>query len=134
MGVPFVGADICGFLGKSNGELCARWVEAGAFYPFARDHSAFEPQELYLWPETRLASRTAMRLRYRLLPYLYTQFYLAHTKGGTVVRPLFFEFPTERDIADIDTQWMLGSAILVAPVLEQKMYSRTVYLPKGTWY
>lgn len=77
--------------------LSCRWISAGAFYPFSRDHTAINTlsQELYRWPAVADAARTALGLRYSLLPYLYTAHYLAATQGGTVARPLLWVDPTD---------------------------------------
>jgi len=82
-GVPMVGSDICGFMLDSNEELCARWIEVGAFYPFSRDHSArgTAPQELYLWESVTEAAKCALGMRYELLPYIYSLFHAANSQG-----------------------------------------------------
>ena len=135
-GVPMIGADICGFLGDTNEELCARWIEVGAFYPFVRDHSALgtAPQELYRWASVSEAAKKALGMRYQMLPYLYTLFYQANTQGLTVARPLWMNFPEDPATATIDRQSMLGSGILLSPVLDSGATSVSAYFPKGLWY
>jgi alpha-glucosidase (family GH31 glycosyl hydrolase) len=122
-GIPMVGADICGFIFDTTEELCARWIEVGAFYPFSRNHNAInqKPQELYLWKSVRDASINALGMRYQLLPYLYTLFYEAHKDGATVARALWVNFPSDSSAFNRDGQFMLGSAVLISPVLTQGM-------------
>nr|XP_032653105.1 lysosomal alpha-glucosidase isoform X3 [Chelonoidis abingdonii] len=96
-GVPLVGADVCGFLGDTSEELCVRWTQLGAFYPFMRNHNDHgnKPQEPYAFsPAAQEAMRKALFLRYALMPYLYTLFHKAHSAGETVARPLFLEAPS----------------------------------------
>lgn len=135
-GMPMVGADICGFIDDTTEELCARWTALGAFYPFSRNHADVNSvdQEPYRWPTTTTAARASISMRYAILPYLNTLFYNAHAFGGTVARPLFFEFPTDPKCLDIDAQFMLGPDVLVSPVLEQGATSVDAYFPAGTWY
>ncbi|KXZ44303.1 hypothetical protein GPECTOR_70g534 [Gonium pectorale] len=120
-GMAMAGADICGFMGATSEQLCARWLAAGAFYTFARDHSDLgsPPQEAYRLPAAAEAARNALRARYTLLPYLYTAFHTAHTQGGLVARPLAWASPdpANQRVADLVSQWLLGDALMVAPVL-----------------
>ncbi|KAL1277698.1 hypothetical protein QQF64_024371 [Cirrhinus molitorella] len=136
-GVPLVGADVCGFGGDTTEELCVRWTQLGAFYPFMRNHNdrPNAPQEPYVFSQqAQDAMRTAITLRYSLLPFLYTLFHHAHTSGSTVARPLFLEFPTDPNCQAIDRQFLWGSSLLISPVLEEGALEVTAYLPPGTWY
>uniref|UniRef100_A0A8C5UGC3 Glucosidase alpha, acid n=1 Tax=Malurus cyaneus samueli TaxID=2593467 RepID=A0A8C5UGC3_9PASS len=136
-GVPLVGADICGFLGDTSEELCVRWTQLGAFYPFMRNHNdhGTRPQEPYSFsPPAQAAMRNALRLRYALLPFLYTLFHRAHSAGDTVARPLFLEFPTDPNTWIVDRQLLWGGGLLVTPVLEPGQTKVSGYFPAGTWY
>ncbi|NWS64217.1 LYAG glucosidase, partial [Chunga burmeisteri] len=136
-GVPLVGADICGFVGDTSEELCVRWTQLGAFYPFMRNHNdhGTRPQEPYAFsPAAQAAMRNALRLRYSLLPFLYTLFHRAHSAGETVARPLFLEFPKDPNTWAVDRQLMWGGGLLVTPVLEAGKTKVSGYFPAGTWY
>jgi len=120
-GIPMFGVDTCGFNGNTDEELCNRWMQLSAFFPFYRNHNTLtaNPQEAYVWSSVVDASKTAMNIRYQLLPYMYTLFYLAHNTGSTVMRALAWEFPNDPSLAAADRQFFLGPAILVTPVLDQ---------------
>ncbi|KAM9345735.1 lysosomal alpha-glucosidase [Symphorus nematophorus] len=136
-GVPLVGADICGFGGNTTEELCVRWMQLGAFYPFMRNHNdkPNAPQEPYIFGQkAQAAMRSVLNLRYSLLPFLYTLFHHAHTSADTVARPLFMEFPSDPNSQNIDRQFLWGSSLLISPVLEQGAVELAAYLPPGTWY
>ncbi|NXT18858.1 LYAG glucosidase, partial [Syrrhaptes paradoxus] len=136
-GVPLVGADICGFAGDTTEELCVRWTQLGAFYPFMRNHNdhGTRPQEPYAFsPGAQAAMRNALRLRYSLLPFLYTLFHRAHSSGETVARPLFLEFPQDPNTWAVDRQLLWGGGLLVTPVLEPGKTKVSGYFPAGTWY
>lgn len=90
-GIPMVGADICGFLGTADEELCARWMALGAFYPFARNHNAEKAenisQEPYRWPMVAEVTKKYFGFRYSIISYWYSLAYLAHTSGRPMIRP-----------------------------------------------
>lgn len=138
--MPMFGVDTCGFAGDSNEELCNRWMQLSAFFPFYRNHNEINAvsQEPYLWPSVIKASKTAMAIRYAILPYIYTTFYLSHSTGSATMRALAWEFPNEPWLADADRQFMLGDAILVTPVLEEGATSVDGVFPGvgsgTTWY
>ncbi|KAG0697210.1 glycoside hydrolase family 31 protein [Suillus ampliporus] len=117
--IPMVGADTCGFNDNTDEELCNRWMQLSAFMPFYRNHNTNGAlsQEPYRWPSVANASRIAIAARYALLPYWYTLFANASMAGLPPVKALFFEFPDEPELFTVDKQWLVGSDILVTPVL-----------------
>lgn len=136
-GIPYIGADICGFNGETTEELCLRWQQLGAFYPFSRNHNekGETGQDPSRWPDVAKATRQANLFRYYYLPYLYTLLFDASMYGGTVIRPVFFEFVADQETHNIDKQFMWGSAIMIIPVYQQGVTSVSGYLPyTATWY
>ncbi|CAF1156940.1 unnamed protein product [Adineta steineri] len=136
-GIPFNGADICGFEQIPTEELCIRWMQLGAFYPFSRSHSSKKPfdQDPASWSKPTVSIMvSALRIRYILLPYYYTLFYKAHTQGSTVIRPLFHEYPTDKITLDIYLQFLIGSSIMIAPVTDDGLRQVRVYIPSSHWY
>eukprot|EP01017_Pseudomicrothorax_dubius_P024718 TRINITY_DN2625_c0_g1_i6.p1 TRINITY_DN2625_c0_g1~~TRINITY_DN2625_c0_g1_i6.p1 ORF type:complete len:880 (+),score=183.67 TRINITY_DN2625_c0_g1_i6:118-2757(+) len=138
-GIPMVGADICGFHGNTEAELCARWIQLGAFYPFARNHNheGFLGQELYaLGPTVYETGRKSLKLRYAILKYYFSLF-IRNARHGTVFRPLFFEFPND-DLCYseevVNFQFLMGEQLMGTPVLYKDVSTITPYFPKGAWF
>jgi alpha-glucosidase len=135
-GIAFAGADVGGFAHDTNGELLARWTQAGAFLPYFRNHSAigFARQEPWSFGEPyEGVIRTYIEMRYHFLPHLYTLFHEASTTGIPVVRPLILEYPHDAKTHNLGDQFLFGSNILIAPILRPDTEHRAVYLPEGTW-
>jgi alpha 1,3-glucosidase len=138
-GLQFVGADIGGFFKNPDPELLVRWYQAGAFYPFMRAHAHLDTRrrEPWLYDADKMAAiRSVVRLRYQLLPYWYSVFHEAHRMGLPVLRPLWVEFPRDKNTWAAEDQFMVGDCLLVHPVTEQGATSVQLYLP-GTstlWY
>ncbi|XP_078695136.1 sucrase-isomaltase, intestinal-like [Branchiostoma floridae x Branchiostoma belcheri] len=136
-GIPYIGADICGFLLDTTEQLCQRWMQLGAFYPYSRNHNHndFVDQDPAVFSQAMIDStRDVMMTRYTLLPYLYTLFYHAHVTGATVVRPLLHEFPTDSNTWDVDRQFLWGSGLLISPVLTPDTVTVDAYFPDTRWY
>lgn len=118
-GIPYFGVETCGFNGNSDLELCTRWMQLSAWYPFYRNHNNRNtiPQEAYRWATTAESTRRIMNIRYSLIPYTYTLFHQANKAGATVLRALSWEFPNDASLAAVETQFMSGPALLITPVL-----------------
>uniref|UniRef100_K7E8Y7 Uncharacterized protein n=1 Tax=Ornithorhynchus anatinus TaxID=9258 RepID=K7E8Y7_ORNAN len=132
-----IGADICGFNEETTYELCLRWMQLGAFYPFSRNHNAIglkEQDPAVFGAEFAEISRSALMTRYTLLPYLYTLFYHSHVSGNTVVRGLMHEFISDPQTHAIDRAFLWGPAFMITPVLEEGARAVDVYFPEATWF
>uniref|UniRef100_A0A146LXI0 Lysosomal alpha-glucosidase n=2 Tax=Lygus hesperus TaxID=30085 RepID=A0A146LXI0_LYGHE len=136
LGQPMVGADICGFNGNTSKNLCLRWHQLGAFYPFSRNHNtddAIDQDAVALGIEEPV--RSALNIRYALLPYLYTLFFANQQSGLPVVRPSFYEFPELLDSYTVDQQFFWGDSILIIPALEEtRSYVKAYIGDQGPWY
>jgi alpha-glucosidase len=135
-GIAWSGVDIGGFFGDCDGELLARWTEFGAFQPFCRNHTAMGtvPQEPWAFGEPwESVCRSMLELRMQLVPYLYTLFEECHRTGAPVLRPLLFSYPDDPTTYKADDQFMVGDALLVAPITRPGIEHRHVYLPAGAW-
>ena len=136
-GQPFVGADTPGFIGRGSAELLVRAYQVAAFTPFCRNHTAVDIYDHEPWrfgvPYENMV-RAALELRYRLLPFLYTTLEEAHRTGVPLFRPLLLEFQQDPTALNLDDQFMVGAALLAAPVVRENERARDVYLPAGRWY
>ncbi len=135
-GQPYNGPDIGGFSGDPSAELYLRWLQLATFLPFYRTHSVqgTAPREPWVFGEPYTSIiRQFMRLRYRLLPYLYTLAWQASQHGAPLARPLFWDTPQDPRLWDIDDAFLLGENLLVAPILEEGGRRRKVVLPPGRW-
>ncbi|KAI8069486.1 alpha glucosidase [Gongronella butleri] len=135
-GISYSGADVCGFNGDTTEEMCTRWMQVGAFYPFARNHNAIGQidQYPYLWESTAEASRIALGARYEMLPLFYTLHEESSRLGTGVWRPLLFEYPEVESYTKNDAQILLGTDVLLSPVVDQGKTSVQAQFPVGKWY
>jgi len=136
-GQAFAGPDIGGFAGNPTPELFTRFLQGGVFSPLCRTHSEKGTNDQEPWsygPKYEAINRRYIELRYQLMPYIYTVFEEAARTGLPVVRPLVLEYPTDRRTYRLDTEFLFGSDLLVAPVLIEGATSREVYLPAGEWF
>ncbi|PIK48957.1 putative maltase-glucoamylase, intestinal [Apostichopus japonicus] len=131
------GADICGFWFNTTEEMCQRWMQLGAFYPYARNHNGagMIPQHPTAFSsEMTRVSRNILNHRYTLLPFMYTVFYEAYVDGNTVIRPLLHEFTSDKTTWNIDRQLLWGPNFLITPVLEEGQTTVRGYFPDQRWY
>jgi alpha-glucosidase len=136
-GQPFIGSDIPGFMGRADGELMVRWYQAGFLVPFCRNHAnnnAYDHEPWRFGPYYEDIVRKYLKLRYRLMPFLYTTLEEAHRTGVPLFRPLLLNFPDDENTVDLDDEYMIGTDLLAAPIVTQGATSRRVYFPPGTWY
>ena len=131
-GFLYSGADLCGFSSDTTPDLALRWLEFGLLTPLMRNHSAVgtRMQEYYRFPEVLPAVRNMIRLRYALLPYLYSEFMKAALENTSYFRPLAFDYPDDPDAREVEDQLLLGEGLMVAPVYVQNAHGRHVYLPE----
>jgi alpha-glucosidase len=135
-GVVFCGADIGGFRGVPSAELFTRWLQLGIFYPLCRVHTAGGPEQdpWSYGKKHEKINRRAIELRYRLLPYLYTEFHHASRTGLPVLRPVFLDHPQAENAHRCDHEFLFGRQLFVAPVVQEGAMARKVALPEGEWY
>jgi len=142
-GMPYWTTDIGGFVsgGDLNNpkfrELFVRWFQFGTFSPIFRVHGTRNPSENELWsygPEAEKILVDYDKLRYRLMPYIYSEAWQVTSKHGTLMRPLVMDWREDVEAQNVGDEYLFGPSILVSPVTTEGVTSRTVYLPKATWY
>ena len=141
-GLPYWTTDIGGFISANPDdpgyrELFVRWFQFGAFCPIFRVHGTRTTNQNELWsygPEAQAILTEYTRLRYRLLPYIYSIAWRTSSERYTPMRALAMDFRTDLRAANIGDQFMFGHSILVNPVTEPAAATRRLYLPQGTWY
>jgi alpha-D-xyloside xylohydrolase len=142
-GLPYWTSDVGGFVGASPSdrayrELFVRWFQFGAFSPIFRVHGTrFNPNENELWsygPEAQKILVSFDRLRYRLMPYIYSVAWKTTSESYSMMRPLVMDFRTDIRAQNVGDQYLFGPAILVNPVTEPEATTRHLYLPKAKWY
>lgn len=134
-GMPYTSQDIGGFHGNPSPELYTRWIQSSVFIPVMRAHGTLNSAR---WPwafgdDVEAATKKAIELRYRLIPYIYTLAEETTRTGVPFMRPLFLEFPQDPKTFNLRDEWLLGPRLLAAPVLSEGG-QRDVYLPGGLWY
>jgi alpha-glucosidase len=135
-GMTFVGTDVGGFGSDCMAELLSRWVQVGCFSPLFRNHTCKGSRLQEPWAfdqKTYEINKKYIKLRYQLLPYLYDLFWSGESTGMPVMRPLVFEYQTDKNTWNLNDQFMVGCSILVAPIVNQGQQVRTLYLPQGEW-
>lgn len=133
-GQPFFGSDIGGFAGNPSPELYVRWLQVAAFFGVMRTHACAGTPDREPWtfgPEWEPRIRGAIEIRYRLLPYLENAARAANETGTPIMRPLWFEWPSEEGLLPRDDAFLFGPSLLVAPALREGMRWRKVPVPPG---
>lgn len=133
-GFSFWSHDMGGFVKSTPEDLYCRWIPFGFLTSHTRAHGA-PPTEPWLYDSKRVQDvfRKSAEMKYRLMPYVYAQAKECTEKGLPMLRALFVEFPDDPGAWKVDDEYLFGSQILVAPLLESGMTDRTVYLPEGKW-
>jgi len=136
-GYGMVGDDIGGFAGSPSPTLLTRWIEAGAFNPIYRDHTAKGTADQEPWvhgPEHEAIRKHFIEERYRLLPYIYTSIEEMTRTGIPLMRPLLLEYPQSPEFFDDDGEFLFGPDLFVSPVTNELQDAKVIQLPPGSWY
>lgn len=136
-GMAFAGTDVGGFSFDTTPELLSRWVQVGCFSPLFRNHANIltRDQEPWAFDEQTLSiNRKYIKLRYKLIPYLYDLMWQCENSGLPVMRPLVLQYSQDTLVHELNDEFLLGDHMLVAPVVEQGRTYRAVYLPQEHWF
>lgn len=139
-GQPFCGPDVCGFMRDATPDLAVAWYKTCFLFPFFRNHSGHDTRHQEPWTFGRTATGIVahyIRLRYKLLPYLYQLFVAQEETGAAILRPLFHDFADSArlPLGRIEDQFLVGPAIMQAPVVQEGQQTRAAVLPGGTrWF
>jgi alpha-D-xyloside xylohydrolase len=132
-GFTFWSHDVGGFVGKETPDLYLRWLAFGVLTSHSRCHG-MKPKEPWTYDAAVLEQfRSIVELKYRLMPYVYAQAKASAAKGLPMLRALFVEFPDDPGAWRVDDEYLFGASVLVAPLLQEGIRARDVYLPPGTW-
>jgi len=132
-GIPFYSHDIGGFAGQPDAELYVRWAQFGLFSSHSRCHGTTPREPWEFGEQAEAIFRRYAKLRYRLLPYIYSTGVQAARTGLPVVRALVLKYSHDPNVRHLDSEYLFGDNFLVAPVLERGARRRMVYLPVGEW-
>jgi alpha-glucosidase len=130
-GILYTGSDLGGFGSDTTEELLMRWLEFGIFTPLMRNHAAMGTREQEVYQFEQIGTfRDIIRIRYSLLPYLYSEYMKAALEDTMYFRPLSFDYPEDPQAYRVEDQLMVGDSIMIAPVYTQNAKGRYVYLPE----
>lgn len=130
-GFLYTGADLGGFGSHATRDLVLRWLALGVFTPLMRNHAALGTREQECYQFEHIEDfRHVIGVRYRLIPYLYSEFMKAATQDDMYFKPLGFVYPNDRRAVETEDQLMLGNEVMIAPVYTQNATGRFVYLPE----
>jgi oligosaccharide 4-alpha-D-glucosyltransferase len=137
-GLAYTHSDLGGFAGGDvfDKELYIRWLQYGVFQPVFRPHAQdnIAPEPVFHDTQTKTIIGEYIKLRYRLLPYIYTMAYDNSTKGLPLMRPMFFDDESNLERYDVDHQYYWGDSFLVSPITESKVTTQKIQLPSGVWF
>ena len=131
IGILYTGSDIGGFGSDTTEDLVMRWLEFGMFTPLMRNHAALGTREQEVYQFDRIPEfRNIIRIRYSLVPYLYSEYMKAVLSDEMYFRPLSFDYPEDSQAYRVEDQLLVGDSIMIAPVYTQNAKGRYVYLPE----